>query len=175
MFLLLPLSVGAYRLVYYWLWHAGLRTFAPRRAAAVKAHWEEQHAKAEIPYMTDSVLPVVEAGQVLQVRSDHQFEGGIHLEPTPGHTPDHFAVHLSSAGHDAVMSGDLIHSPLQCRYPHLLSRPDVDKEQGIATRRAFMERYCDTGTLICSAHFHSPSIGHFTRHGDAFDFQFRHA
>lgn len=137
------------------------------------AHWEARHAEAEIPYMTDSVLPVVASGQVLQVTSDHQFEGGIHLEPTPGHTPDHFAVHLTSNGHDAVMSGDLIHSPIQCRYPQLLSRPDVDKEQGVATRRAFMERYCDTETLICTAHFHSPSIGHFTRHGDGFDFRFR--
>ena len=137
------------------------------------AHWEARHAEAEIPYMTDSVLPVVAAGQVLQVASDHALEDGIRLEPTPGHTPDHFSVHLTSAGHDAVMAGDLIHSPIQCRHPDLPARPDIDKEQAVATRTAFMERYCETDTLICTAHFPSPSIGHFTREGDAFGFQFR--
>lgn len=136
-------------------------------------HWQVQHAKAEIAYMTDSVLPVVEAGQVVQVTSDHAFADGIQLLPTPGHTPDHFAVHLSSNGHDAVMSGDLIHTLLQCRHPHLVARPDFDKEQAVATRRAFMDRYCETDTLICSAHFPTPSIGHFVRRGDAFDFKFR--
>ena len=36
-----------------------------------------------------------------------------------------------------------------------------------------MERNCETDTLICTAHFPSPSIGHFTREGDAFGFRFR--
>ncbi len=137
------------------------------------AYWEARHAEAEIPYMTDSVLPVVEAGQVVQVESDHAFEDGITLEPTPGHTPDHFAVHLTSSGSDAVMCGDLIHSPLQCRYPDLVAKPDYDREQAKATRHAFIDRYCETDTLICTAHFHSPSIGHFVRYGDAFDFAFK--
>lgn len=137
------------------------------------AHWETRHADAPIPYMTDSVLPVVEAGQVLQVASDHQLDDGIVLEPTPGHTVDHYAVHLNSGGSEAVMTGDLIHSPIQCRHPHLVAFPDVDKDQAVATRRAVMERYCDTDTLICTAHFPLPSIGYFVRHGDAFDFRYR--
>ena len=136
------------------------------------AHWEARHADTPIPYMTDSVLPVVEAGQVVQVASDHQFDAGIHLEPTPGHTVDHYAVHLSSNGNEAVMTGDMIHSPLQCRFPHLVALPDIDREQAVATRRAVMERYCETDTLICTAHFPQPSIGHFVRHGDAFDFRY---
>ena len=110
---------------------------------------------------------------MVQVTSDHAFADGIKLLPTPGHTPDHFAVHLSSNGHDAVMSGDLIHTLLQCRHPHLVAKPDFNREQAVATRRAFMDRYCETDTLICSAHFPTPSIGHFVRHGDAFDFTFR--
>ena len=136
------------------------------------AYYSERHAETEIPHMADSVLPVVEAGQALQVESDHDFENGVVLEPTPGHTVDHFAVHLTSAGSEAVMCGDLIHTPLQCRHPHLVARPDIDREQALTTRRAFMERYCETDTLICTAHFHSPSIGRFVRHGDAFDFAF---
>lgn len=139
------------------------------------AHWTARNAEAPVPYMVDSVLPVVAAGQVVEVASDHAFDDTLHLEPTPGHTPDHFAVHLTSNGAEAVMIGDMIHSLLQCRHPDLIAAPDVDPEQAKATRIAVMDKYCETDTLICSTHFRSPSIGHFVRWGEAFDFQFRQA
>jgi glyoxylase-like metal-dependent hydrolase (beta-lactamase superfamily II) len=136
-------------------------------------YWTERNAEAPIPHLVDSVLPVVEAGRVVEVASDHAFDDGIRLLPTPGHTPDHFAVHLQSAGEEAVMIGDMIHSPLQCRHTHLVARPDTDKDQARETRNAFMDSYCETDTLICTAHFRLPSIGRFVRFGDAFDFRFR--
>jgi hypothetical protein len=40
------------------------------------------------------------------------------------------------------------------------------------TRRAFMERYCGTDTLICTAHFPLPSAGRVVADGDAFRFAF---
>jgi hypothetical protein len=36
------------------------------------------------------------------------------------------------------------------------------------TRRSFLERYCDTDTLCCTAHFPSPSVGKIRRKGNAF-------
>lgn len=139
------------------------------------AHWTARNAETPLPHIVDSVLPVVEAGRVVEVTSDHAFDDFLHLEPTPGHSPDHFAVHLTSNGADALLIGDMIHSPLQCRHPDLVAAPDFDREQAKATRVATMDKYCETDTLICSAHFRSPSIGHFVRHGDAFDFSFRGA
>ena len=38
----------------------------------------------------------------------------------------------------------------------------------MATRRRFLERYCDTETLCCTMHFPSPSVGHLKRWGDGF-------
>ena len=37
-----------------------------------------------------------------------------------------------------------------------------------ATRRNFLQRYCDTDTLCCTAHFPSPSAGKIRRKGDGF-------
>lgn len=136
-------------------------------------YWTARNAETPVPHVVDSVLPVVEAGRVVEVSSDHAFDDGIRLEPTPGHTPDHFAVHLTSNGSEALMIGDMMHSPLQCRHPDLVAFPDVDREQAKATRVAVMDRYCETDTLICTAHFRSPSIGHFVRWGDTFDFRYR--
>jgi len=133
-------------------------------------YWRELHAASPIPYMADSVLPIVEAGRAELVRSDHALDDSVRLIPTPGHTPDHFSVRLASAGREAVVTGDAIHSPLQCRYPELSSRPDYDKAQAGATRRALLEGCCDTGTLFCTAHFPSPSVGRITRWEDGFRF-----
>src|SRR6266436_1094211 len=88
--------------------------------------------------------------------------------PTPGHTPGHVAFTFGRGRDDAVVSGDLMHSPLQARYPELSMKFDVDQAQAAVTRRNFLERYCDTDTLCCTAHFPSPSTGKIRRWGDGF-------
>jgi len=123
----------------------------------------------------DSVLPVVEAGRGVLVNNDHALDDEVWLEPTPGHTPDHLAIRLSSGGGNAVFSGDLMHSPIQCRYPEWRARPDFDPQQARETRRSFLENYCETDTLVCTAHFPLPSAGYIERHGDAFDFRYDEA
>jgi glyoxylase-like metal-dependent hydrolase (beta-lactamase superfamily II) len=132
------------------------------------AYWTEMNAKAEVLAFNDSVLPVVEAKRADLVASDHALGDLIHLMPTPGHTPNHVAVAFERDGADGVIPGDLIHSPLQARYPGLSVVFDVDKAQAAATRRQFLARYCDTGTLCCGTHFPSPSWGRITRWGDGF-------
>ena len=61
-----------------------------------------------------------------------------------------------------------MHSPLQARYPELSAKFDVDQAQAAVTRRNFLERYCDTDTLCCTAHFPSPSTGRIRRAGNGF-------
>ncbi len=131
-------------------------------------YWAEQHARTPIDAIADSVLPIVEAKRADLVTSDHALDDHVRLLPTPGHTPDHFAVCLGRGGDQAVLTGDLIHSPLQARYPELAMRVDYDQKQASATRRGFLERYCDTATLCCTMHFPSPSVGHIKRWGDGF-------
>ena len=96
----------------------------------------------------------------------------IRLEATPGHTPDHVAVALTSKGESAVMCGDMMHSPVQCRHPDWEPWPDWDPEIAAQTRRSFLERYCETPTLVCTAHFPLPSAGRIVRAGDAFEFEY---
>ena len=124
---------------------------------------------ARTPY-EDSVLPIEEAGRCDLVKNDFALDDEVWLEPTPGHTPDHVAVHLKSGNAEAVMSGDLMHSPVQCAHPEWTPWPDWDPAIAKKTRRAFLERYCETDTLICTAHFPLPSAGRILRDGDAFRF-----
>lgn len=134
--------------------------------------WRREPKKFGDGCGVDSVLPVVEAGQAVLVADDHALDDHVWLEPTPGHTAGHTAVHLRSKGEDAVMSGDLIHSPVQLALPHWSSRACLDKALSAKTRREFLERYCDSGVLVMTGHFPSPSVGWVTRRGDAFGFRY---
>jgi hypothetical protein len=63
----------------------------------------------------------------------------------------------------------MIHSPLQARYPDLGMMADYDSAQAGQSRRELFGRFCDTPTLICTAHFPSPSTGRVVRWRDAFE------
>jgi glyoxylase-like metal-dependent hydrolase (beta-lactamase superfamily II) len=131
-------------------------------------HWTAQNAKTAVPSFVDSVLPVVEARQAETVRNDYEIGDHVRILPTPGHTPGHVAFTFGRSRDAAVFSGDLMHSPLQTRYPELSVKFDVDPAQAVSTRRGFLERYCDTDTLCCTAHFPSPSMGKIRRRGNGF-------
>jgi len=132
------------------------------------AYWTAQHAENPIACIADSVLPVLDAGKADLVKSDHALNDHVRLFPTPGHTPDHFSVAVGRGRDDAVITGDLIHSPLQARYPEISYSADVDAKRSAVSRRSFFERYCDTGTLCCTAHFPQPSSGRISAWGDGF-------
>ncbi|HQT76951.1 MAG: MBL fold metallo-hydrolase [Rhodospirillales bacterium 20-64-7] len=130
--------------------------------------WLKENEKAVVDPIADSVIPIVEAKKCDVVTSDHAVSDLVSLIPTPGHTIDHYAVTLGRGGKAGVITGDLIHSPLQARYPDLAMRIDYDPNQSSATRWKFLEQYCDTDTLCCFAHFPSPSRGYVKRWGDGF-------
>jgi glyoxylase-like metal-dependent hydrolase (beta-lactamase superfamily II) len=131
-------------------------------------YWTEQHAKTPVPPFGDSVLPVVEAKRAEIVCDDFAIGDHLRILPAPGHTPGHSAFAFGRAKDDAVFVGDMMHSPLQALHPELSPRFDVDQAQAAVTRRNFLERYCDTDTLCCTAHFPSPSTGKIRRRGDGF-------
>ena len=119
-----------------------------------------------LPWITDSVLPIVAAGRAEPVKSDHRLNELVALIPTPGHTIDHYSVRVGLPQRDAVITGDMIHSPLQARYPELGMRADYDSKQAGESRRHLFAGVCDTPTQLCVVHFPAPSIGRLTRWGN---------
>ena len=118
-------------------------------------------------HLTDSIDPILEAGLAQFVEPDHRITDEVWLEPTPGHTPGHVSVHISSRGQEAVITGDLMHHPIQFAVPDSQVNFDMDKAQGARTRRAFMERYQDRKALVIGSHFCEPTSGFIVRDGAA--------
>jgi glyoxylase-like metal-dependent hydrolase (beta-lactamase superfamily II) len=136
------------------------------------AYWTEREKQdpAACPWITDSVLPIVAAKRAELVKSDFALNDQVVLLPTPGHTIDHFSVLVGRPDRDALITGDMIHSPLQGLYPELGMRADYDSKQAGATRRKVFDRFCDTPTLMCVTHFPQPSTGHVRRWNDGYKF-----
>ncbi|WP_417518229.1 MBL fold metallo-hydrolase [Minwuia sp.] len=119
----------------------------------------------------DSIRPVIDAGLHQLVEPDHVVTPEVRLEPTPGHTPGHVSVVIESGGQKAVITGDLMHHPIQCAMPHVASKFDHDAQAARDTRRDFMQRHQGEDTLVLGTHFAAPTAGHFTPHGDVWRFR----
>ena len=102
------------------------------------------------------------------VAGDHAIDDQVWLEPTPGHTPGHVCVHVKDGGKEAILTGDMMHHPVQFAEPQWSSGFCTDPRQSAATRRAFLERNCDNGKLIMAAHFATPTVGYVAPAGNAF-------
>jgi glyoxylase-like metal-dependent hydrolase (beta-lactamase superfamily II) len=118
--------------------------------------------------LRESVDPVVRSGQVDLVASDHIVDDYVRLIPTPGHTAGHVAVAVGLDRDVAVFTGDLLHSPLQAVHPEAAWSGDEQPEIATVSRRAFLERYVDAPTLVCTAHFPAPSVGRLQRWRNGF-------
>ncbi|VVE71019.1 MBL fold metallo-hydrolase [Pandoraea captiosa] len=138
--------------------------------------WRSEGGRAGIArtgdYMDDSIAPILEAGLADIVSGDHRITGEVRLTPTPGHSPGHVCVVIESGGERAILSGDMFHSPLQCRHPALSTRFCDNPEQSAATRIAFVEGNANQPTLVIPAHFPFPTAGHLCCDGHGTHFRF---
>jgi len=118
----------------------------------------------------DSVQPIIDAGLHELVDFDHQVSDEVRLEPTPGHTPGHVSVVITSAGQRAVVTGDMMHHPIQIGLPHVASKFDHDVDRARNTRQDFLQRYGDDEVLVFGTHFAAPTAGWVVSHGDGWRF-----
>ncbi len=134
------------------------------------------HGAMHLLSYQDSVLPVVEAGQVefvaMDSTGDHDLGPNLWLEAAPGHTPGSVVLHARNEAGGALFSGDVWHHPLQVAEPTLTIVADEDVILAAATRRRLLEGCVDTNTLVMTAHFPSPTAGRIVTHGDSCRFQF---
>ncbi len=146
-------------------------TFPNARYLFGAREWEYWAGAAAGAEREDSVRPILEAGLAELVPMDHALTPEVGLEPTPGHTPGHVSVRIRSRGEEAVITGDLMHHPVQCAEPSWASRFDVDQEAARRTRREFLERCAARPVLVLGTHFAAPTAGRVVRDGAAFRFE----
>lgn len=139
---------------------AWVPTFPQARHLFVQAEYEHWTTTDDADdfgdVMGDSVAPIVDAGLADLVSNNHAITDEVRLESTAGHTPGHCSVRISSQGKDAVITGDMVHHPIQLHDPTIGSSADIDSAAAIATRNSSFQRWHEAGALVIGTHFGGP-------------------
>jgi glyoxylase-like metal-dependent hydrolase (beta-lactamase superfamily II) len=140
-------------------------------------YWHGQHeatGPAAVAYgaYLDSVVPIVEAGVSRTVPMETVLAPGVRLVPAPGHTPGNVIIEVDDGGSGAVLTGDIIHHPLQLLRPDRSTNFCIDPDAARATRMRLLETFADSGALLFPAHFVAPAAGRVVRRGDAYGYEF---
>lgn len=140
----------------------------PNARYVMPAQDDAVFCRPDNPVYQESVLPVVAAGMAEMVQGDHELGDYVRLMPTPGHTPGHVSVVISSGGREAVITGDALHTSAQCAHPEWHFKYDMDADLAVASRKALLESAAQTGQTVLGSHFRLPSLGRVVAKGDAF-------
>ena len=92
--------------------------------------------------------------------------GEVSTLPTPGHTPGHTCVAISSGKQKGIVLGDAIHHPAQITEPGWTPSPDHNPRLSAETRTALVQRLEADDAVGFGGHFRSPGFGRVARkHG----------
>jgi glyoxylase-like metal-dependent hydrolase (beta-lactamase superfamily II) len=78
---------------------------------------------------------------------------GIQAIETPGHSPGHCALRITSDGEAAMLAGDIAHHQAELLTPGFQGVADADEVQARESRRWLAEHLAETGTPFVTAHF----------------------
>lgn len=119
----------------------------------------------------ESIKPVIDAGLVDLVETDHVICKEARLVPSPGHTAGHVSLKIASRGKEALITGDFMHHPCQCAHPDWSSAFDFDPKQSTETRKRLLKALAGSRTLVLGTHFAAPTAGRIRREGKAYRFE----
>jgi glyoxylase-like metal-dependent hydrolase (beta-lactamase superfamily II) len=149
---------------------AGRPRFANARYHVHPADWEF-FAGSDDYVAADAMIPIRELGQLVLEPEDHDVVAGVSLIHTPGHTPGHRSVLLRDGVRSLLITGDLLHIPVQVDNPTWPSGHDEDPEMGASSRVSLLTRASSGDWAIAVNHFASPfgsvTPGAWTRAGEA--------
>ena len=109
-------------------------------------NWTEQHAKT--PALLSAIASPDRGSRPGGIRPRrHAVDEYVRLANSRSHAAP-CSICFGRDDDAAVMIGDLLHSPLQARYPELSSRFDVDRDQSAKTRRRFSRILQDADLVL---------------------------
>ena len=119
-----------------------------------------------LDYFSEQVRPLADMGLMELMEGETALTAEVSSLPTPGHTPGHTCVAISSGKQKGIVLGDAIHHPAQIAEPGWTPRPDHNPRLSAETRAALVQRLEDDGAVGFGGHFASPGFGRVARqHG----------
>jgi glyoxylase-like metal-dependent hydrolase (beta-lactamase superfamily II) len=144
----------------------GLQPTFPRAQYVVpRKDWDyyTQPDQLERSAYLQGSMALYEKGLIDMSDGEYAVNRYISLVPTPGHTPGHQAVMVTSQGEQAAILGDMVHTPPQVEETEWTAAADVDPELSIATRKQMLDKIESEHVLLCAGHFPHPGFGYLLR------------
>jgi len=121
-----------------------------------------------VPNAPGSEFTVAEMQRALTDRFEPANAGdtvapGISVIGTPGHTPGHASVILSSGSERAFILGDAISCPVQLEEPEWSGLGDMDKKLARQSQEVVLREIEGSGALLGAAHFPGLTFGRVLR------------
>ncbi len=141
-------------------------TFPKARYLLPRADWDaytRRDGLSAFAYIREQVTPLEGLGVLDLIEGEHAVTGEVTSLPTPGHTPGHTSLLISSDGERAAILGDAAHHPAQAQETGWSPRADADPETATASRRGLMDRIERDGAVAVSGHFPAPGFGRLVR------------
>jgi glyoxylase-like metal-dependent hydrolase (beta-lactamase superfamily II) len=98
------------------------------------------------------------------VRGDVELAPGVVAFETPGHSPGHLALRISSEGEEATFVADAVPHPALLDRPEWVFAFDEDSAANAPTRAALVENVVRGGGLVICGHYPGSGIGRLESH-----------
>lgn len=146
----------------------GKPTFPNARYMVSKADWDywtQPSVLENAQHVTDQALPLKSLNVLDLIEGAYKITDELTTMDTPGHTPGHVSILISSAGEHGFILGDVAHTPAQAHYTDWSPMFDVDGDLSRQTRHHVLDRLESDGILVSAGHFPGSGFGRFAQSG----------
>jgi glyoxylase-like metal-dependent hydrolase (beta-lactamase superfamily II) len=132
-----------------------VRLSFPRARYFVQAgEWEYAHRENErtrASYLPHNYAPVFEADRFAFVEGETEVVPGVSVLVTPGHTPHHQSVLVTSGGETACYLGDVVPTMAHLPLPWIMGY-DVEPLVTLESKRSLLQRAVEERWMLISTH-----------------------
>jgi len=136
--------------------------FPNARYLVPKADWDHYGANPNDSFDRD-VRPLQQLARIDLIEGERNLSEALTAVPTPGHTPGHTSVAITSGGERGFILGDVVISAIDAEDPTIESVFDSDNAVAKETRVRTIEQLIADGSLVGASHLPAPGLGRFVR------------
>ncbi|HET9477079.1 MAG TPA: MBL fold metallo-hydrolase [Dehalococcoidia bacterium] len=141
----------------------GKPTFPNARYVVPQADWDFFNQNTASNPQMQLVTPLQDMGLLDLVSGEKAITSEVTTYPTPGHTPGHQSLLVTSDGERSVITGDVAHFPAQVEHIDWPTNFETDNAAAIETRRKMFAQLEEDGVISAFCHFPEAPFGRLIR------------
>jgi len=149
---------------------SGKPIFSSARYLVPQADWDHYYdgstpvlpARSATSFERD-VRPLEAMGVMELFSGETTISPGLTTLATPGHTPGHTSVVITSNGERGIVLGDAVITPIDAERLDFETSFDWDPGIAVATRKKLVKQLIEDGSLVGASHLPVPGLGRFVR------------